>query len=148
MDTIGSLMLWRFLVEQDVPATYELTGRQGDTTDFLAKTPRGDLTINVKTSQFEWHGHADPCGRNHIAVKEVELPKGLPDLFVQVFVHLSPPDRGPAHVHLCNWIECESDAFRRQTIKTIPGTDGCRGYWIDNAYLRPINELAPFLKRA
>ncbi len=145
LDTIGSLMLWRYLVSENIPTTYLLTGRQGDEADIRVQAGARSLNINVKTSKFQ-PSDDDPCRNNHIAVKEIEFSKPLPDLFVQVFVHLPQGESSSGHVHICNWISCGSDAFRSQSMATIPNTGGSKGYWIGRKSLRPIEDLLGFIR--
>lgn len=140
-DTIGSLMLWRHLCEHDIPTTYLLTGRQGDEADVRVGAGTISLDINVKTSTFCWADDR-PCERNHIAVKQEELAKALPDLYVQLFVHLKTTE---THVHLCNWIATQSAEFRAAEVTNIPGTGGQKGLWIPVRDTRPASELVAYL---
>ena len=100
--------------------------------------------MNVKTSKYdEWEG--DPEDNNyHIAVKQVELRKKLPDIYAQVFVHLEDDD---PHVHLCGWIDTSSKEFNDEPDdRDIPGTpDSQGGMWIGRDTLRPLEALIPSL---
>lgn len=145
-DTVGTLMLWRYLVSEGIPTTYFLTAGEGDETDLRVSTQKGRLNINVKTSFWQPSGNDEPCLRSHIAIKEIEMKKPLADLFVQVIVHLQSPDNDVSHVHLCNWIAKDSPEFQRQKIQTIPNSGGTRGFWIGTEDNHPVRELLPFLK--
>lgn len=145
MDTIGTLMLWRYLVAEGIPCTYHLTAGTGDETDIRVQATDGCLDLNVKTSKYQPRNDERVCELNHIPVKEVEFGKTLADLFVEVFVHLEPPGGESPHVHLCNWIARDCPAFQRQEVGEIPNTGGSRGFWIDNKDLQPIGTLVEFL---
>ena len=147
LDTVGTLMLWHHLAGLGVQVTYILTANEGDEGDLRATTPNGPVTVNVKTSGYDGWRNDPPDVPYHIAVKHGELRKTLPDIFAQVFVHL-PRRREDeaAHVHLCGWIHTTSPAFQNQRQRTIPGTEGSRGYWIPASRLGPINELSRTLR--
>jgi hypothetical protein len=61
LDTIGSLMLWRYLVSKGVAATYLLTALEGDEADVQARYQGEHVNINVKTSRYLFKD--DPCSR-------------------------------------------------------------------------------------
>ena len=104
LDTIGTLMVWRYLVEAGVPATYLLTAGEGDVADIQVRTTAlGLLNVNVKTSRWQ-PSHDNPCSGGHLAIKKVETVKGLADIYVQVFVHLEDPWEQPPHVHICGCV--------------------------------------------
>lgn len=139
LDTIGTIMLWRYLRELNIPATYYLTGGEGDQADIMVKANNGELNINVKTSKYgaQHCNSRDVCATNHIGVKEVELNKTLPEIYVQVFVHLG----AHSHVHICNYIFTDSNEFVGQKITTIPNSNSTRGFWIPNKDLTSIHCL-------
>ena len=143
VDTIGTLLLWRFLIEKGIASTYLLTAGEGDEADLIVRTPEGRATINVKTSRWDPPNGDCPCRNNHIAIKSCEVGKGLSDVYVQVFVHLSAEE---PHVHLCNWIPSASRAFRSQAKCIIPNTNGTKGYWIERRHLSPIGLLPNYLR--
>jgi hypothetical protein len=146
LDTVGSLMLWKYLVDNGVPATYLLTALQGDEADLKTGPVDRTININVKTSKWQQRGRDNPCQVCHLTVKRVEFDK-LPDVFVQVMVQLAPEGGERPHVHLCGWISTRSDAFRKQKEQEIPNTGGSRGLWIASADFTPIQALPSFLAR-
>jgi hypothetical protein len=148
LDTIGTLMLWRYLREHDVPTTYLLTGGQGDDADLQVKFEPSQgavrtLNINVKTSKHEWQNDTTPCARGHLTIKKVEFEKDVFDIYAQVFVHLQPPEgHGPPHVHLCSWIGRKSKTFTSQEETEIPNTAGERGFWIPLKHMSPMGSFS------
>lgn len=146
LDTVGSLMLWRYLAGSGLPVTYHLTAGEGDEADVQVSHNGDPVYVNVKTSKYdEWEG--DPEDNNyHVAVKQVELEKKLPDIYAQIFVHLEGED-GP-HVHLCGWIDTSSQEFEDEPKdQNIPGTpDSQRGMWIDRGTLNGLELLIPNLE--
>lgn len=149
-ETVGTLMLWQYLVGQGVHASHFLTGNGGDETDLrvyctTSKKAVNPLDINVKTSLWQPAYNDDPCSRSHIAVKQVEFAKALSDLFIQVFVHIDPP-KGAPHVHLGRWILSSAEAFKTQPLTVIPKSQNTKGFWIGPAFTRPIEELVPYLQ--
>jgi hypothetical protein len=145
MDTVGTLMLWRHLVAVGIPATYHLTANAGDETDLRVFTSTGSLDINVKTSKWQPYNDGVLPARGFIGIKEVELDKPS-DVYVQVIVHLRPPNGEVAHVHLCNWITSASEEFKKLTVSVIPNTNGQRGLWIARPPAHPIENLIPWLR--
>ena len=57
MDTVGTLMFWKFLADNGIHCTYFLTGNGGDETDIRVHCEDTNLDIYVKTS--EWHPKDD-----------------------------------------------------------------------------------------
>lgn len=145
MDTIGTLMLWRYLASHDVPVTYHLTAGMGDETDLRVKAPDGFLDINVKTSKWAASKDEESCTRCHIPIKAVELRKPLADVFAEVLVHLVEENPSENHVHLCGWIARDSGGFQRQALTTIPMSGGSRGYWIPSSQTYPVAALLQFV---
>lgn len=147
LDTIGTLMLWRHLVSNGLHTTYQLTAGGGDETDLLVRVGKAWLNANVKTSKWQPRGGDDPCRRSHIAVKEEEFDKGFAALYIQVIVHLVTHGTADcSHVHFCRWIASDSEAFRRQDVKTIPNAGGQRGYWIGPEDTQPFEGIVPHLQ--
>lgn len=149
LDTLGSLMLWRYLVQNNVPVTYLLTGRQGDDADLQVKFKRPErekplLDINVKTSKFDWEKQKDPCKPGHLAIKEVEFNKSVFDVYAQVFVHLNTSEK--PHIHICGWIGRKDEAFERQKVRVIPGTPDVLGFWIPCGDLQPMEAFLKHVK--
>ena len=149
LDTLGSLMLWRYLAQNDVPVTYLLTGREGDDADLQVKFehPKRDkprLNINVKTSKYDWGEKRDPCEPGHLAIKEIEFEKSVFDVYAQVFVHLNASEK--PHVHLCGWIGNKDKAFKKQKIETLPGTPNVPGLWIPCSDLQPMKAFLKLVK--
>lgn len=145
MDTVGTLMLWRYLAQAGLHTTYYLTGNGGDETDIRVHSQNVKFDINVKTSAWQPNNDAVLPSRGHIAVKAVEFDKPLPDIYAQVIVHDRPINDTP-HVHLCNFIAIDSEVFRnhakRKDINEIPNTGGTKGLWIPSSDAMPVENMA------
>ena len=150
VDTIGTLMLWRFLAEHGVHCTYYLTGNGGDETDIRIHHQGRNFDINVKTSVWQPDDDSVLPSRGHIAVKGVEFEKALPTLYAQVIVHLTDHD-GVPHVHLCNFIPVESSQFQRHALHRatteIPMSGGTKGLWIPSNDAAPIRRLPEWIRK-
>lgn len=149
-DTIGTLMLWRFLAEQGIHCTYLLTANGGDETDIRVHQSNRNLDINVKTSAWQPDDDSSLPALGCIAVKTLEFKKPLPAVYAQVIVHINDHD-GVHHVHLCNFIPVSSEQFKiyadRRDVTEIPRSKGTKGLWIPSKDAAEIRLLPKWLRR-